>query len=163
MSYTFKNKNTGKEFAKGDEEEKKGNFKKAIKYYENAIKIEPECFPAWHFAGQCHGTLRNFKKAIECYEKAVEIEPNFALSWFNMGIIYGHMDEHEKAVYSHQKVLTLNPGGAQGWLMVATVLLYRTDEIKMAYKLLLKSKDADPTDPRLPNLISLAKQKLGIS
>ena len=103
------------------------------------------------------------KKAIDCYRKAVEIEPNFALSWFNLGIIYGHVEEHEKAIEAHQMVLNLNPQGSQGWLMVATVLLYRTDKTQLAYELLLKSQAADPTDPRLPQLLSLAKQKLGIS
>ena len=47
-----------------------GKSKASIRYYDKAIKINPEYSPAWHGKGKALGNLGRDEEAKKCFAKA---------------------------------------------------------------------------------------------
>ena len=55
-----------------------GEFDKAVKYYEEALRISPNSGQPYYQLGHIEKQRNNGKKAIEYFQKAVDLEPNVA-------------------------------------------------------------------------------------
>ena len=59
---------------KGNDSFKEGRYNAALGYYEEAIKIEPECARIWYKKGQVLSAIKENEAALEAYERSIEIE-----------------------------------------------------------------------------------------
>ena len=48
-------------------------YKKAIKYFNKAISINPERSQFYYRKGGAQSALKRYKKAIVCYDKAIQL------------------------------------------------------------------------------------------
>ncbi|MFN4319373.1 MAG: tetratricopeptide repeat protein [Aquificaceae bacterium] len=72
-----------------------GNFKKAIKLYEQSIEIQPTA-EAYTYMGWAYSMLGKLETAIELCLKAIEIDPEFGNPYNDIGsylIALGKLDE----------------------------------------------------------------------
>ena len=74
-----------KEYEKGLESEKKGEKGKAIEYYQAALKIAPDYYPAHNNLGVLYLGKPDFKSAEEQFREAVRLDQNEAQAYFNLG------------------------------------------------------------------------------
>ena len=54
---------------------KKKKYKKSIRHWEKALKIDPSFSTGWVMMGQAYEKLLQWEKSIECYDKALQINP----------------------------------------------------------------------------------------
>ena len=60
---------------------RRGEYSEALKFFNRAVEIEPQCSDAWYQRGCCYGDLHNHEKAIDDYDKAIEIDPGNEKAW----------------------------------------------------------------------------------
>jgi tetratricopeptide (TPR) repeat protein len=147
-------------YSKGHDESKKGNFEKAVEYFEKAVKEDPEFAFAWDNLGVNYRKLNNFDKAIECYNKSLEIDPNGMMPLQNIAIAYQYKKEYDKAIEAFQKLAGIdknNPEVYYGIGNIYTRYLQNYEEglnyMCKAYKLYIEQKSPYRTDAE--NLIAI--------
>ncbi len=102
-----KNNDAKKLYNEGTRLIKSGNFKGAIKKYDEALNLVDDY--RLHFAkGQALRKMRKFEEAIKEYEKAKEEKPDYFPTYFYMGSSYFALKNYEKAKEYFDKTLELN-------------------------------------------------------
>lgn len=164
-----KNQNAIDLYSKGNDELKKENFKKAIEYFEKAVKLDPEFTFAWDNLGVSYRKLNNYDKAIESYEKSLKINPNGITPLQNIAVVYQYKEEYQKAIESYQKLAEIdgnNPEIYYGMGQVYAINLndYEKglDNMCKAYNMYIKQKSPYRTDAeKVINLIYSEMKKQG--
>ena len=89
-----------------------GKFADAIRYYEQALELNPNMVGVLVDLGTSYWYLNPPlpSKAIELYDQAIQLEPTFASAYFNKGIVFAYgLNKPGEAIQIWDKVLTLNP------------------------------------------------------
>jgi len=60
-----------------------GNYGSAIKYLDEAIKLDPNYGDAWNNKGLILYNLEDFEKAAKCHDNAIMLNPSDANSWYD--------------------------------------------------------------------------------
>lgn len=89
----------------------KGEFEKAIKYYQLAEKLNPA--DAWIHSnsGDIYLKMGDCARAIEEYKKAIQLEPDVGWFYFALGKVYEKKSKINLAKKSYQKALKIDPSG----------------------------------------------------
>jgi len=95
-------------FEKGNTYYYKGNYDKAIEYYEKAIELKSDD-EVYYNMGYVYCNKGNYDKAIECYEKAIELKPDKNEAYNNMGNAYYNKGNYDKAIECYEKAIELKP------------------------------------------------------
>ena len=95
-------------FEKGNTYYYKGNYDKAIEYYEKAIELKSDD-EVYYNMGYVYCNKGNYDKAIECYEKAIELKPDKNEAYNNMGNTYYYKGNYDKAIEYYEKAIELKP------------------------------------------------------
>ncbi|MBI5640830.1 MAG: tetratricopeptide repeat protein [Nitrospirae bacterium] len=88
---------------------------KAIKFFDNAISLFPQCAAAWHFKALCLRELNRPDEAIECWEKAGAADDRNAVYWFNMGVLLAKQSSFDAALASYTRATELDPYYMEAW------------------------------------------------
>ena len=86
-----------------------GRFDAAIKWYEQAFKLEPSDVGVSTDLGTCYLYLGNREAALEQFRKSLEIDADHAQTLQNMGVAYFSGGEYVKAVEVWEKLLAVHP------------------------------------------------------
>ena len=89
-----------------------GMFDKAIKCYENILKIDPKSARAYFNIAIMYDKLDLPKNAIKNYQIASEIKPDYADAHNNMGSAYRELGNIDKALNAYQKATLIQPNHA---------------------------------------------------
>jgi tetratricopeptide (TPR) repeat protein len=95
-------------YSKGLDESKADNHKKAIKYFEKAVKIDPEFAFAWDNMGLAYRKLGDYDKALEFYKKSLEIDPSGTMPLQNSAIVYQYKKEFQLAIDTYEKLAAID-------------------------------------------------------
>ncbi len=87
----------------------KKEYNLAEKYYQDALKIEPEFVIALHGLGRTYIAMGKFKGAVATLEKAVKNSFPFAPLYFDLANAYTLSREYKKALSAYRKVIELAP------------------------------------------------------
>ena len=116
----------------GVKEYQKGNYDKAISYFNKAIELDPNNAVVYHNRGLVYfktGSYYNtepFHKAISDFSKAIELDSNYEDAYYNRGLAYNNLfhhyqklpaetfppeieDKYHEAIADFDKVLELDP------------------------------------------------------
>src|SRR3990167_7143043 len=77
-----------KYFSKGYADFQHGNFKKAIEYFEKALKLNPNNELVSFFLGLSKMETGEFNQSKTYLEKSVNIDPDFYASYVALGLVY---------------------------------------------------------------------------
>lgn len=125
----------------------KNKFEKALRNYEEAIKIEPDNFNAWVGKGLALDKLSRFKEELKASEKCIELKPNESFPWSNKGSSLIDLKRYEEALEPIKKSLEIMPLNPHAWSNKGKALfgLKRYDESLEAFQEALKLNfdDAD--------------------
>lgn len=77
--------------------------------YEEALKLDPKCVPAYQGLARLAMSTRATQLAIETYQKALRIAPNNAQLWYELGMCHHADKDWESALSCLSRADQLNP------------------------------------------------------
>lgn len=97
-------------FEQGQDAHAKGDYKLALEFYEEAIKLRPE-FPEAEFQrGQALLPLNRSEEAVLAFRRAIELRPNWVLPYAKLGfLLFRIMNRPGEAEPVLRKALELEP------------------------------------------------------
>jgi tetratricopeptide (TPR) repeat protein len=126
-------------YSKGLDAAKKENYKKAVDYFEKAVKEDPEFAFAWDNLGVNYRRLGDFDKAIECYEKSLQIDPNGLMPLQNIPIAYQYKKEYAKAIAAYQRLAEIDKNNPEVFYGIGNVYVTNLKEYEKGLDYLCKA------------------------
>lgn len=66
----------------------RNDYKKALTYFEEAVKKNPRYPEAYFYIGLCNSKLEHYVEAIDAFNQAIRIKPDYADVYYNLGMVY---------------------------------------------------------------------------
>lgn len=85
-------------------------YQKAVKPYENAIKVNPKDTTAWNNKGATIAKLKAYRAAIQCFNRVIEINPKDAAALYNIGVVLMELGNLHEALKYYNMAQDLDPG-----------------------------------------------------
>lgn len=121
----------------------KGDFKKAVNFYVEAIKINPKNSFSYNNLGNLFKELKDYKLAIRAYTDAIKINQKDYNAYNNLGILYETIGDLDKAIIAYKEVVRINPNHAKAINNIA-VVLYKQKKYKESSKIFEIALKTDP-------------------
>ena len=112
------------------------NYEEAIRYYKEAIHLEPDLDAAHNNLGNLLSDLKRNEEAEAAYRKAIELNPSDEKAYSNLGILLSDLKRNEEAEAAYRKAIELNPTLTEAYFNLGNLLrdLKRNDEAEAAYR-----------------------------
>lgn len=81
----------------------------ALKYYEKAVKADPQYADAENNVGTIWYQRKKYDKAIKAYQKAIGMRDDMAVLYSNLGYAYFGEKKYEEAIASFRRALGIDP------------------------------------------------------
>src|SRR5579863_6659444 len=81
----------------------------ALKYYKQAVKVDPQYADAENNVGTIWYQRKKFEKAIKAYHKAISMRSDMAVLYSNLGYAYFGDKKYEEAIASFRQALVIDP------------------------------------------------------
>ncbi|XP_028724123.1 protein O-mannosyl-transferase TMTC4 isoform X2 [Peromyscus leucopus] len=82
-----------------------GNQTAAIRYYREAVRLNPKYVHAMNNLGNILKERNELREAEELLSLAVQIQPDFAAAWMNLGIVQNSLKRFEAAEQSYRTAI----------------------------------------------------------
>lgn len=135
------------QYNKGLEYFKTDDFKKAMPYFEKAVKEDSTFAFAWDNLGICYRKLDNYDGAIYAYKKSLSIDPNGITPLQNIAVAYEYKKEYQQALKAYETLSELDSFNPEVYYGIGRVYAYYLkdnekglDNMCKAYNLYLKQK-----------------------
>ncbi|XP_036921691.1 protein O-mannosyl-transferase TMTC4 isoform X3 [Sturnira hondurensis] len=83
----------------------KGNQTAAIRYYREAVRLNPKYVHAMNNLGNILKERNELQEAEELLSLAVQIQPDFAAAWMNLGIVQNSLKQFKAAERSYRTAI----------------------------------------------------------
>ncbi len=93
----------------GELYERRGDSRKALSYYKQAVKLDPQSAEAWYRIGRISEKAGNNDEARHAYETAVQDSPNMAEAYLRLGIMSYRAGHLKDAAGSFSEVERIAP------------------------------------------------------
>ena len=120
---------------------------KAIKYYRQTIKVNPNYANSYNNIGHIYVQLNRHQQSIKYFNKTIILNPEFFIAYDNMGIAKNKLKEYEQAIYCYNQAIKLNPAYVNAYFNCA-IAKYNLHQYKESIEycnqaIRLSPKDAD--------------------
>lgn len=78
-------------------------------HYENALKSDPKCVPAYQGLARMYTQMQDLPLALENYQKALKIAPNNATLWYELGVCHNYQKNWGPALDCLNRATRLDP------------------------------------------------------
>ncbi len=123
---------------------KTGDYANAVKYSEQARKLNPNDIITLNNLGSAYFQSNRYKEALELYEKVVAINPRYEDGWMNLGSINGMTQNYDKAISCFEQVLAINPVNSRALYYLGITYRSKGNEMQ-AEQYLKRARQIDPT------------------
>ena len=96
-------------FEQGKKQWQAGEYEESIRYYSEAIRLDPNLAYAYNNRGASYADLGQHERAIQDYDKAIELDPKYALAYNNRGLSYAGLRQYKRAIEDFDKAIELDP------------------------------------------------------
>lgn len=107
---TFENAN--ERFNSGKELFQEGKYLDAKKYYDEAIRLNPNYIEAFYSRGICKIILKDYEEALKDFDEAIHLDPNYAEAYNSRGNVKAQLGRHKESLEDYNKAVNLNPQNA---------------------------------------------------
>jgi tetratricopeptide (TPR) repeat protein len=113
----------------------RGEYKKALNYFQEAVAAHPDDSNAWFGLGNCYIGLEKPEEAIDAYRQVIRTDPANANAYYNLGLYYRQIGRYEVALKTFQDALEVDPKHIPARFEMGEVLgrMGRSEEEKQAY------------------------------
>ncbi|MBA4719368.1 MAG: AAA family ATPase, partial [Nitrosopumilus sp.] len=88
--------------------DKKGESDRAIKDFNQAIKLKPDFADAFNNRGVAYDKKGESDRAIQDFNQAIELNSDFAGAFNNRGVAYDKKEEFDRAIKDYNQAIKLN-------------------------------------------------------
>ncbi len=103
----------------------KGDYEKAIPYFEKALKDDEKNYNIINYLGLCHLRLKNYSVAAQYFSKAIDYNNQEPSYFSNLGNCLSEQGYLEDAELSYNCALLLNPGYLPAAIGIESVKISR--------------------------------------
>ena len=97
-------------------------YKKAIKIYQEIIKIDDQNADIYINLSNSFFQLKRYEEAIKASKKAIKINKKDILGYYNLGFVFYKLKKYKEAVEVFNEVIKINPKYERGYTMLASAL-----------------------------------------
>jgi tetratricopeptide (TPR) repeat protein len=117
-----------------------GEDQKALEFFQEAIKKDPQNTMAWNGLGYCQVGLNNPAAAIKAYRQAIKTNPDDESLYFILGNYYVKLGQHQEAIMAYRQAIRMKPDFAEAHFRLGIVYtrLGRLDEGKKAFETVIR-------------------------
>lgn len=119
-----------------------GNYREAIRSYDEVIKGQEDSFLAWSSRGWALRRMGKFEEALQSYEKATQIDPNNHIGWYGLGNVLRELERFDEAITVYHKSLEIKPDFFWSWFRLGRCYMLKSDP-KKALESFQKAKELD--------------------
>ncbi len=112
---------------KGIEYGKKGMYDEALKELDEAVKLNPMSFTAYHYRATVWAYKGDLDKAIADWDKSIEIDNKQYLSHFSRGMARYMKGDIDKAIEDWNESILLNPKYVDSYFQRASAFYNKKD------------------------------------
>ena len=124
----------------------RGETKKAISFYDKALKLEPQAVMAMVNSSLAYAGMGENDKADKSLQKALKIAPDNAAANFNLGLLKAEQKDLKDAEHYLKEALKHDPQMAQAAYNLCVMLA--KDRIDEAIGFCRKASEIRPDDPK---------------
>ncbi|OGU35745.1 MAG: hypothetical protein A2068_06690, partial [Ignavibacteria bacterium GWB2_35_6b] len=121
----------------------KKNYSSSVKYYEQALLINPNYFEAAEALAFSYEQLKDYKSAVKNYEKVLTHQKNDFALLFKTGDLYGRLRNFETAEKYLQAAYQLNPNDFD-LLNIYGLVLQKKNKLSEAREIFFKAEEMSP-------------------
>jgi tetratricopeptide (TPR) repeat protein len=99
----------------------KHDYGRAIKDYDQAIRLNPTLGNAFYSRGLAYRHKGDYDRAIEDYNQALRINPKYVEAFYGRGLAYQQKAEYDHAIEDFDQVLRINPSYADAFISLGNV------------------------------------------
>ena len=107
----------------GWEAKNKGEFAKAIVYFDKALHYRQKPYFALHGKGECLLSLGEVEQAEECFNKAIQIDAQHPWAYHGLGRVCFYQERYDTALAYFEKSIKIAPKGTVAWHWKGRALL----------------------------------------
>jgi len=100
-----------------------GKNEKSIKYFDTALKIDPNAIEVYNNKGVVLERLSRYEEAIACYNLGIQLNPNYSPLHHNKGISLRKLDDPTIAIGCFDKAISLDPSYSKAFYMKGMCLV----------------------------------------
>lgn len=109
------------------------DWNSAKKWYEKAMKLNPQYAEAINNLGTIYYAHRSYRRAVNLYKRALRISPESASIYSNLGTAYFGRKNYKEAFIAYQEALRLDPEVFERHSTQGVLLQERTVEEKAKF------------------------------
>lgn len=94
---------------KGNEAFQKGDYEGALKFFTQAIEIDPNNHVLYSNRSACYAKMEKGNESLQDANKTVELKPDWAKGWGRKGAAHHLLGQLEEAAEAYKKGLELDP------------------------------------------------------
>ena len=128
---------------KGLEYANKNEYEKAVKEFENALKLFPKDEESLFNLGFIYIDMKQYGLAYDILKKLVNINPHHIEAFNNLGLLFARQGKYADATFVYEKGIEQNPGAAVLYNNLGNVF-YDTGKFEMALQMFKKAGEIDP-------------------
>jgi Tfp pilus assembly protein PilF len=134
-----------------------GNIKRAIYYYENAIKLNPDFFQTQFNLGSLYHQQGKYREALEHFFRARILAPNLSEPFGRIGETYMALKDYPEANKFLKKAVEINPNYSIAFRNLGVTNYYYLNKKREGLVYFKKSLSLDPNQPGVDQVIRLLK------
>ena len=136
-----------------------GDYKGAIRFYGQAIALDPNNTSAYNNRGMAYQNLKEYDNAIADFNKVLELDPKASITYNNRGSIYNDLKNYKLAIKDYNKAIKLDSKYTFAYSNRG-VAYANLDDYKKAQADYNKAIELDPNDSAVYNNRSVMYQNL---
>jgi tetratricopeptide (TPR) repeat protein len=94
---------------------RRGDLKRALLDYDEAIRLNPTAADAFNNRGNAYWALNNFDRAIQDYDEAIRLNPQYAHAYNNRGVVFLEIGDPVRASADFDEAIECDRGYANAF------------------------------------------------
>jgi tetratricopeptide (TPR) repeat protein len=130
-------------YFQGKLEELKGEYSKAIPFFQKATELKPDYQEAWFALGFAYYNLQQYELALNASLKATELKPDDHEAWNNLGVTYHNLQQYNDALNAYLKATELKPDYREAWYNLG-ITYHNLQQYELVLNAYLKATELKP-------------------
>ncbi|MCX6678341.1 MAG: tetratricopeptide repeat protein [Methanothrix sp.] len=101
---------------------RQGEYDEATRYFDEAIRLDPNYAIAWYDKGASLYRLHRYDEALQAYDEAIKLDPSNVNAWYNKGATLDKQGKLDEAIRAYDEAIRLDPNNADIWYDKAIAL-----------------------------------------